>query len=55
MRQSFVCLFYFLRRISLLLETTKKRYEKEKSLSKNLEDKDRIAHDFTKKREQVDH
>jgi hypothetical protein len=34
-------------------DTTKKRFDGEKHLSKNLEDKDRIEREFLKKREQV--
>ena len=35
------------------LGSTRKRFESEKHLSKNLEEKDRIEREFVKKREQV--
>lgn len=37
----------------LFLDSIKKRFDTEKSLSKNLEEKDKIEREYLKKREQV--
>jgi hypothetical protein len=38
---------------SIISDAIKKRFDAEKNLSKNMEDKDRIEREFFKKREQV--